>query len=87
MDYYLAAPHFYLEERIYVVSYLNFDGNPKGFLTVSEGPNELLTCFRVLSEYLIGKKNIYIYIHSTSCCNKDKAALRLVFCILAKKSS
>ena len=38
MDYYLAAPHSYLVARIYVVSYLNFDGILKDFLTVSEGP-------------------------------------------------
>ena len=33
MDYYLATPHFYLVARIYVVSYLTFDGIPTVFLS------------------------------------------------------
>ena len=48
MDYYLAAPHSYLVARIYVVSYLNFDGILKDFFTVSEGPYSVFEFFEFL---------------------------------------
>ena len=80
MDYYLAAPHSYLVARIYVVSYLNFDGILKDFLTVSEGPYSIALLNSPLE--LAQKRNKYGLLEAREIKNSRSEKIFKTFTLL-----